>query len=79
MLRDGRLAGAALDVLTDEPLRPGNRFLGLPSVIVTPHIGGATVDVVRHQSTMVVEAIERYLRGERPRWIANPAVLDGRV
>src|SRR5439155_1706477 len=75
MLRDGRLAGAALDVLTDEPLRPGNRFLGLPSVIVTPHIGGATVDVVRHQSTMVVEAIERYLRGERPHWIANPAVL----
>jgi len=79
MLRDGRLAGAALDVLTDEPLRPGNRFLGLPSVIVTPHIGGATVDVVRHQSTMVVEAIEHYLRGDRPRWIANPAVLDGRV
>src|SRR5437773_1853915 len=79
MLRDGRLAGAALDVLSDEPLRPGNRFLGLPSVIVTPHIGGATVDVVRHQSTMVVEAIEHYLRGERPRWIANPAVLDGRV
>ena len=79
MLRDGRLAGAALDVVTDEPLRPGNRFLGLPSVIVTPHIGGATVDVVRHQSTMVVEAIERYLRGERPRWVANPAVLDGRV
>ena len=46
--------------------------------MVTPHIGGATVDVVRHQSAIVVDAIERYLRGERPRWIANPAVLDGR-
>ena len=78
MLRDGRLAGAALDVVSDEPLRPGHRFLALPSVVVTPHIGGATVDVVRHQSEIVVEAIERYLRGERPRWIANPAVLDGR-
>ncbi len=76
MLRDGRLAGAALDVLTDEPLQPGNRFLGLPNVIVTPHIGGATVDVVRHQSEIVVDAIERWLRGERPRWIANPAVLE---
>ena len=52
--------------------------LPLPSVVVTPHIGGATVDVVRHQSEVIVEAIERYLRGERPRWIANPAVLDGR-
>ena len=78
MLAGGRLAGAALDVLSDEPLQPGNRFLALPNVVVTPHIGGATVDVTRHQSDIVVDAIERYLRGERPRWIANPAVLDGR-
>jgi len=78
MLTDGRLAGAALDVLREEPLQAGNRFLALPNVILTPHIGGATVDVTRHQSDIVVDAIERYLRGERPRWIANPAVLAGR-
>ncbi len=78
MLQGGRLAGAALDVLSDEPLQVGNRFLALPNVILTPHIGGATVDVTRHQSDIVVDAIERYLRGERPRWIANPAVLAGR-
>ncbi len=78
MLRGGKLAGAALDVLVDEPLQPGSRFLALPNVIVTPHIGGATVDVTRHQSDMIVEAIERWLRHEHPRWIANPAVLDGR-
>jgi hypothetical protein len=34
--------------------------------------------VTRHQSDIVVDAMERWLRGERPRWIANPAVLDGR-
>jgi phosphoglycerate dehydrogenase-like enzyme len=79
MLKDGRLAGAALDVLRDEPLQAGNRFLSLPNVILTPHVGGATVDVTRHQSDIVVDAIERYLRGERPRWIANPAVLAGRA
>jgi phosphoglycerate dehydrogenase-like enzyme len=78
MLSTGRLAGAALDVLAEEPLRPGNRFLGLPNAIVTPHIGGATVDVTRHQSEIVVDAIERHLRGERPRWVANPAVYDRR-
>jgi D-3-phosphoglycerate dehydrogenase len=77
-LRDGRIAGAALDVLVDEPLQPGNRFLSLPNVIVTPHIGGATVDVTRHQSDIVVDAMERWLRGDRPRWIANPAVADRR-
>jgi D-3-phosphoglycerate dehydrogenase len=78
MLRAGRIAGAALDVLSEEPLQPGNRFLALPNVVVTPHLGGATTDVTRHQSDIVVEAMERWLRGERPRWIANPAVLDRR-
>ncbi len=77
-LRTGALAGAALDVLADEPLQPGNRFLALPNVVVTPHLGGATLDVIRHQSDIVVDAIERWLGGERPRWIANPAVLARR-
>jgi autoinducer 2 (AI-2) kinase len=76
--RRGRLAGAALDVLAQEPLQPDNRFLQLPNVLVTPHIGGATVDVTRHQSDIVVEAMERWLDGEQPRWIANPAVLARR-
>ena len=76
MLVAGRLAGAALDVLQNEPLQGDNRFLSLPNVIVTPHLGGATHDVVRHQSDIVVDAIESYLRGERPRWIANPEVLE---
>ena len=78
MLVTGRLAGAALDVLAQEPLQPDNRFLQLPNVLVTPHIGGATVDVTRHQSDIVVEAMERWLDGEQPRWIANPAVLARR-
>jgi D-3-phosphoglycerate dehydrogenase len=79
MLRSGRLAGAALDVLVEEPLQPGNRFLALPNVIVTPHLGGATLDVTRHQSEIIVDAMEHWLRGERPRWIANPGVLAGRA
>lgn len=78
MLADGRLAGAALDVLDVEPLQPGNRFLALENTVVTPHIAGATVDVTRHQSEIVVDAIERHLRGERPRWVANPAVYERR-
>jgi D-3-phosphoglycerate dehydrogenase len=75
LLKRGHLGGAALDVLAAEPLQPDNRFLALPNVILTPHVGGATVDVVRHHSEEIVEAIERHLRGERPRWVANPAVL----
>jgi autoinducer 2 (AI-2) kinase len=77
-LRSGHLGGAALDVLAAEPLQPGNRFLALPNVIATPHVGGATVDVIRHHSDQIVDSIERHLRGERPRWIANPAVYERR-
>ncbi|MDR2174618.1 MAG: 2-hydroxyacid dehydrogenase [Synergistaceae bacterium] len=37
-----RLAGAGLDVLTDEPPRPGSPLLTHPSVTLTPHFGGIT-------------------------------------
>ena len=75
-LADGHLAGAALDVFRDEPLQSDNRFVGLPNVLVSPHLGGATRDVVRHQTEMIVDGIAACLRGERPLHIVNPAVLD---
>jgi autoinducer 2 (AI-2) kinase len=75
-ISSGRIGAAALDVFWEEPVRSDNRFVQLPNVIVTPHIGGATVDVVAHQGEMMCESIEAYLRGERPRNIVNPEVLS---
>jgi D-3-phosphoglycerate dehydrogenase len=76
-LASGRLGGAALDVFSQEPLQPDNRFVSLPNVLVMPHFGGATVDVVRHQSEMIVDSIEDHLAGRRPRHLWNPEVLGG--
>jgi len=70
----GHLAGAGLDVFRDEPIQPDNRFAKLPNVLVAPHLGGATRDVVRHQTEMIVDGVEAWLRGERPRLLANPSV-----
>jgi len=74
-LRDGHLAGAALDVFADEPVRPENRYVQLPTVLVAPHLGGATRDVVRHQTDLILDGVEAWLRGGRPTHVANPAVL----
>lgn len=75
-LQSGHLAGAALDVFAQEPVQPENRFVQLPNVLVSPHLGGATRDVVEHQSRMITDDIARWLAGERPKHLANPEVWD---
>ena len=73
-LREGRLGGAALDVHDSHPLAPDSPFIGVPNVVLTPHIGGATAETVERHSAMVAADIERYVEGRRPRHLANPAV-----
>lgn len=69
------IAGAALDVFDEEPINPDNPLLGLPNVLVTPHICGATDDVVTHHTLIMAENVEKYLQGERPHFLANPEVM----
>ncbi len=76
-LESGRLAGGALDVFAQEPVSSDNRFVRLPNVLVAPHLGGATRDVVIHQTKMMVDDVLAWIDGRRPRHIANPEVLAG--
>ncbi len=77
-LREGRLAGAGLDVFPDEPLSSSSPLLDLPNVTFTPHIGGASTHVLEHQSELLLDAL-RHLAAGRPEAaaIANPAALAG--
>ena len=44
-VKSGKMAGAAIDVYTSEPLLPENNpFLGLPQVVQTPHLGASTLE-----------------------------------
>ena len=76
-LRSGRLAGAALDVYPDEPLTPDDPLLDLDNVILTPHIAGASLDVVRRQWEILETGLRALLldcrAGDAP--IRNPESL----
>lgn len=66
------IAGAALDVLYAEP--PGEterRLIGLPNVIVTPHIGWMSIEARDDMQTKGVEEVLRVLRGEQPVYRVN--------
>lgn len=62
-LVSGRIR-AALDVFHHEPLPPQSPLWSLPNVILTPHIGAQTLDSRREQGRIVIEEIERYVRGQ---------------
>src|SRR6266508_2306716 len=61
-LEQGRLAGAGLDVYPDEP-RINPRLLGLPNVVLLPHIGSATHETRVKMGMMVLENITAVLAG----------------
>ncbi len=74
-VRVGRLAGAGLDVVEDEPLRADHPLNGLPNVILTPHVAGVTEEAMMHMAQDAAEDILRVLRGERPKFPVNREVL----
>jgi len=73
-LREGRLAGAGLDVFENEPaLDPG--FLALKNVVLTPHIASSTEATRRKMALMAAENLIAALTGQRPPNLLNPDAL----
>jgi phosphoglycerate dehydrogenase-like enzyme len=63
-LRDGRLAGAGLDVTETEPLPADSPLWTLPNVIVTPHVAGAGAKDYEQQKRLFGQNLERFLAGK---------------
>ena len=64
-LREKRIAGAAFDVYASEPIRSNHPYITeLDNVVITPHIAGATDDVLTNHTKMIVADVGRFLRGE---------------
>jgi phosphoglycerate dehydrogenase-like enzyme len=62
-LKEGRIAGAGLDVYDQEPLPPEHPILSAPNTVLTPHLGYVTEENYRVYFQGAVEAVEGYLKG----------------
>jgi len=74
-LDEGKLAGAALDVYAQEPPE-GSPLIGHPNVVHTPHLAASTAEAQSLVSTLIAEQVLNALRGDQPRDVVNPEVLD---
>ena len=62
-LRDGRIAGAGLDVFAEEP-SPPERWKDVPNTTLTPHFGGGTRESIMESAKLVLENLRRCFAGE---------------
>ena len=71
-LREGIIAGAGLDVFSQEPLDSRHPLRRCRNVLLTPHIAGQTREAMERMVAMMLENIQRVVRGEEPRYRVNP-------
>lgn len=63
-LAQGKIAGAALDVFHDEPLKPADPLLLRDNVVLSPHNAGQTPEVIRDGLLRAVRNVEAFLAGD---------------
>jgi D-3-phosphoglycerate dehydrogenase len=73
-LEQGRLAGAALDVLEDEPPARDDPLLALPNVLLSPHAAHYSLEAIEEMLQTVVDDVLTVLDGRSPRFPANQPV-----
>lgn len=62
-LKDKKIAGAAIDVMTSEPPKAGSNLFELPNIIITPHIAWASTQSISSLIDGIVKNIEDYKKG----------------
>jgi phosphoglycerate dehydrogenase-like enzyme len=70
-LDSGQVGGAGLDVFAREPADPASALVTHPRVIATPHIGWHTGYMFRQTGVAFAANLQRFARGEQPRWTVN--------
>lgn len=77
-LRDGVIAAAGLDVTEPEPIPMSHPLLTLPNVVITPHIGSASLATRTQMALLAARNILACLKGQEMPTCLNPQVFEGR-
>jgi phosphoglycerate dehydrogenase-like enzyme len=78
-LRDGRLAGAALDVFDPEPPGVDNPLYAMPNVVLTPHVAAGTRDAFMEKMAFIFANLGRFWRGEPVENLVDLSDAPGRA
>ncbi|MBI5580407.1 MAG: hydroxyacid dehydrogenase [Deltaproteobacteria bacterium] len=70
-LRNGTIAGAAIDVYEKEPPRKDNPLIGMSNVLLTPHNASQTRECMIRMALHAAQGIDEVLAGKRPTWPVN--------
>jgi D-3-phosphoglycerate dehydrogenase len=74
-LREGHIAGAAVDVFTKEQLPADNPLVDAPNTVLTPHLGASTVEAQYNVAYDVADQIATVLSGGAARYAVNAPVI----
>jgi phosphoglycerate dehydrogenase-like enzyme len=74
-LREGWIAGAALDVYSEEPLPPRHPFRSMPNLLLSPHQASSSRETGERVSLAAAEAIIDLMQGRKPKLVLNPEVF----
>jgi glyoxylate reductase len=77
-LKEGRIAGAGLDVFEQEPTPLDNPLLKLDNMVVAPHISSASYETRSRMAEMVAENLVAFFEGKKPPNLINPDVMKVR-
>ena len=73
-LQEGRIAGAGLDVLEEEPISAKNPLIGMKNVILTPHTGWYSEEALVEIRTKTARGVAEVLQGCLPKYLVNKNV-----